>query len=138
MKKAIIASATVIALLASAGMSIAGASRAHGNHGRVHDVRSSFSQTSHQSGKITNTQHTTNLTGRSFDVSPKQALDQNTLTSAQPYPAFNPKWSARLPDVDVILVDDGNGAHTVIFGDTTGANLTDGLWIYKDLLLENR
>ncbi|NOD65815.1 MULTISPECIES: hypothetical protein [unclassified Ruegeria] len=138
MKKTIIASATVIALVASAGMSMAGPLRAHGNNGRTHDVRSSISQTLNQPGKITKTQQINNLTDGSLDLSPKQVLDQNTLTSAQPYPVFNPKWSARLPDVEVIWVDNGNGAHTVIFGDTTGANLTDGLWIYKDRLLDNR
>ncbi|KIC39867.1 hypothetical protein RA27_16295 [Ruegeria sp. ANG-R] len=138
MKKTLITSVTALAIVLSAGMSMAGPSRAHGNHGRAHDVRSSISQTLNQSGKIINTEQTNNLTDRSLDFSPKHSLGQSNLSSAQPYPVFNPKWSARLPDVDVIWVDDGSGAHTVIFGDTTGANLTDSPWIYKDLLLDNR
>ncbi|KIC41106.1 hypothetical protein RA27_10715 [Ruegeria sp. ANG-R] len=110
MKKAIIASATVFALVASAGMSTAGPLRDHGQRGFAHNVHASVSQTLNHADGMANTHQTTKSSGFSFDLPSERHLGQNNRFATEQYPTINPNWGWDLSNADVIGNDAGGYA----------------------------
>ncbi|WP_216824960.1 hypothetical protein [Roseovarius sp. EL26] len=122
MQKVMITTATVFALVVSAGMSMAGPLGGNGQRGFAQDVRSSVSQAFDQ--------QTTKTIGLGLDLSSKQDPSQKNLSSTQKTSNYGSSWSSQLPNAVVITVDDG-GSHTVIFGQTSGSNLQPTpIWKY--------
>ena len=127
MKKVMITTATVFALAMSAGMSMAGPLRDHGQRGNAHNARSSVSQALNTAATKANTYQS----DPSFASPSDRYTGQNNLSSTQQISTSSSKWSSEFPNVVTITVSD-NGNYTWIFGKTTGANLTDQpIWMYR-------
>lgn len=108
MKKVMITTATVFAIVLTAGMSMAGPLRDHSQRGFAPDVRSSVSQAfNHTDRKATDFQSSTR-TDRGFDVSVKYDLGQTELSSTQQQSTYGTNGSASLPHVSVNTGSNGS------------------------------
>ncbi|UWR91230.1 hypothetical protein K4K96_10945 [Phaeobacter inhibens] len=97
MKKTLITSATALAIVLNAGMSMAGPLDDHSFGGKAHDVRSSVSQAF---------DHETTV--RSFDPS------QKNLSWTQSQSQYGTSWSSELPDEVVVEIQDGPNMSIII------------------------
>jgi len=96
MKKTLISSVTAFAIVLSAGMALAGPVRDHGQRGHAHDVRSSASQTLSHTNRIENDRITATPTERSIELTSKQSLGPNSLSSAQQKNTYGADWNSNL------------------------------------------
>ncbi|NVO58665.1 hypothetical protein HW561_23115 [Rhodobacteraceae bacterium B1Z28] len=124
MKKAMIASATVLALVVSAGTSMAGPLRDQGQRGFAQEVRSSVSQARGHAGTKVKTHQTTNLTDSGAHLTSKHDLGQMSQSLTQQNSTYGSTGGSQFPNVVVIPIDD-NGTKTVIFGKDSGSGLSD-------------
>lgn len=124
MKKAMIASATVIALVVSAGMSTAGPLRDHGQRGNAHDARPAVSQTHNHADRMAKTHRTGKMTDRGFDFSSKLEPGQTNLSSTQQQGLYGSNWRTELVNVDAFSISDGSD-YTWVIGKTSGDELSD-------------
>ena len=130
MKKTLITSVTALAIVLSAGMSMAGPVRDHGQRGNVHDARSTISQSISHADRMAKTHQSNNMADRSFDVTSKQDLGQENLSSTQQQSTYGTNWSSELPSVVAITVTE-NGNTTWVIGKTTGSDLQPTpMWKY--------
>ncbi|WP_282170415.1 hypothetical protein [Ruegeria atlantica] len=130
MEKTLITSVTALAIVLSAGMSMAGPLRDHGRGGNVHDVRSTISQAISHSDRIAKTQQSNSMADGRFAVSSKQDLGQTNLSSTQQQSTYGTNWSSELPNVVAIGIADG-GSYTWIIGNTSGGGLDDNpTWMH--------
>ncbi|MES0863363.1 hypothetical protein ABLN87_13485 [Ruegeria sp. SCPT10] len=77
MKKAMITTATMFALVVSSGMSMAGPLRDHAQRGHAQDVRSTVSQAHTHAETKSKTQQTTKGSGHSSGLASQPSVDDN-------------------------------------------------------------
>ncbi|WP_420583891.1 hypothetical protein [Ruegeria sp.] len=77
MKKVLITSATVFAIIAGAGISMAGPSRGHGHRANAHDVHSSISQARGYTDTKSKSHQSSKRSGRGSGLTSEKEVDEN-------------------------------------------------------------
>ncbi len=130
MNKTLIASVTALAIVLSAGMSMAGPLRDHGRGRNVHDVRSTISQAFNHADRMAKTHQSTNMADRSFDVTSTQDLSQTNLSLTQEQSMYGTNWSSELPSVVGITIAGDDGSYTWLIGKTDDNLQPTPMWKY--------
>ncbi|WP_299083067.1 hypothetical protein [uncultured Ruegeria sp.] len=123
MKKVLIASATVFAIVASAGMSMAGPLRDQGQRGFGQKVQVSASQAIGHASEKAKTHQTTYMTGSGTHSTSKYDLGQKNQSSAQQTGAYGASGGSQAPNVVVIPIQQ-DGSYTLVIGKSSGSDLT--------------
>jgi hypothetical protein len=124
MKRAMISSATLLALVVSAETSMAGPLLDQSHRGFAQDVRSSVSQARGHAGTKAKTHQTNNLTDSGAHLTTKYDLGQKDRPLTQQNSTYGSSGGSQLPYVVIIPGHDGDD-FTVIFGKESGPDLTD-------------
>ncbi|WP_300074341.1 hypothetical protein [uncultured Ruegeria sp.] len=123
MKKVLIASATVFAIVASAGMSMAGPLRDQGQRGFGQKVHASASQAIGHASEKAKAHQTTYMTGSGTHSTSKYNLGQKNQSSAQQTGAYGASGGSQAPNVVVIPIQQ-DGSYTLVIGKSSGSDLT--------------
>jgi len=82
MKKVMITTATAFALVLSAGMSMAGPLRDHGQRSNAHDVRSAVSQTRTHADTKSKYHQTIKKTARGYGSTSENSIDEDCVDAS--------------------------------------------------------
>lgn len=101
MKKTMITAATVFAIFASAGASMAGPFDGHANNGAARGIHSSVSHMGRHAGGIASKPQATEFSGGTFDHSAEQNAVQSSSTLGQQSGLYGSDDSAYSLKIDV-------------------------------------